>query len=81
MLIVKSSFIYILYRQFAALFKLVGEISPNSPQVIKFIDVIGAICCSGVTFIEILIKDNYLLWYKSIHTIYRSFQDIWGTKL
>ena len=80
MLIVKSSFIYVVYRQFAAFFKLVGEISPNSPQVIKFIDVIGTICYSGVFFIEILIKDNYLLWYKSIHTIYRSFQDVWGTK-
>ena len=81
MLIVKSPFKNIVYRQFAALLKSVGEISPNSTQVIKFIDVIGTICCSGVTFIEISIKDNYLLWYKSIHTIYRSFQDIWSTKL
>ena len=67
-----------MYKQFAALFKSVGKISQNSPQVIKFIDVIGTICYSGVTFIEILIKDSSLLWYKSIHTIYRSFQDVWG---
>ena len=37
-------------------------------------------CYSGVTFIEILIKDNKPLWDKSIHTIYRSFQDVRGTK-
>ena len=57
-LILKSPFTYIVYRQFTALFKSFGEISPNSLQVIKFIDVIGTICFSGVTFIEILIKDN-----------------------
>ena len=31
-------------------------------------------------FIEILIKDNNLLWYKSIHIIYKSFQDIFGVQ-
>ena len=80
-IIVWSSFTYIVYRQFTALFKSFGKILPNSPLVIKFIDVIGTICCSGVTFIEISIKDNKPLWYQSIHTIYRSFQDIWGTKI
>ena len=38
-------------------------------------------CYSRVTFIEILIKDNNLLWYKSIHIIYRSFQDVLGCKI
>ena len=32
-------------------------------------------------FIEISIKGNNLLWYKSIHIIYRSFQDILGYKI
>ena len=81
MTVLKSPFKHIVYRQFTALFKVICKISPNSPQVIKFVDVIGTICCSRVTSIEISIKDNYVLWYKSIHIIYRSFQDIWGTKL
>ena len=32
-------------------------------------------------FIKILIKINNLLWYKSIHTIYKSFQDVLGYKI
>ena len=48
------------YRQFTAFFKSFGEISPNSHQVYRRI---GTICYSGVTFIEILIKDNKPLWY------------------
>ena len=51
------------------------------PKVIKFIDVIGTFCCSGVTFIKISIKNNNLLWYKSIHTISKSFQDVLGYKI
>ena len=51
------------------------------PKVIKFIDVIGTFCCSWVTFIKISIKDNTLLWYKFIHTIHSSFQDIWVYKI
>ena len=32
-------------------------------------------------FIEILIKGNNLLWYKSINITYRPFQDIFGYKI
>ena len=32
-------------------------------------------------FIEILIKSNNLLWYKSINITYRSFQDVCGYKI
>ena len=53
----------------------------NLPKVIKFCDIIGTFCCSWVTFIKISIKSNNLLWYKSIHTIYRSFQDVLGYKI
>ena len=51
------------------------------PKVIKFCIIIGTFCYSWVTFIEILIKSNNLLWYKSINIIYRPFQDIFGCKI
>ena len=53
----------------------------NLPKVIKFCVIIGTFCYSWVTFIKILIKSNNLLWYKSIHIIYRSFQDVLGYKI
>ena len=53
----------------------------NPPKVIKFCIIIGTFCYSWVTFIEISIKSNNILWYKSINIIYRSFQDIFGCKI
>ena len=50
-------------------------------KVIKFCIIIGTFCYSWVTFINILIKSNNLLWYKSINIIYRSLQDIFGYKI
>ena len=67
---------------FATLFKVIWQnFAKTYQQVIKFFDIKGTFCCSLVTFIEILIKSNNLLWYKSIHTIYRSFQDVLGYKI
>ena len=53
----------------------------NLPKVIKFCIKISTLCYSGGVFIEILIKSNNLLWYKSISIIYRSFQDVFGCKI
>ena len=53
----------------------------NLPKVIKFCVIIGTFCYNWVIFIEISINSNNLLWYKSIHIIYRSFQDVPGYKI
>ena len=66
---------------FATLFKVIWQnFAKTYQQVIKFVT-IGTFCYSWVTFIKISIKDNSLLWYKSIHIIYRSFQDVLGYKI
>ena len=51
-----------MYKQFAVLFQSFGKISPNSAKGYQVYQ------CNRYN----------LLWYKSIHTIYRSFQDVLG---
>ena len=61
--------------------KSVGEISPNCTQSYQVYQHNRYNLLQWGNFIKISIKDNNLLWYKSIHTIHRSFQDIWGYKI
>ena len=70
-----------MYKQFATLLKghltKFHQILPKSYQISQHN---RCILLQLGNFIKILITGNNLLWYKSIHIIYRSFQDVFGVQ-
>ena len=57
-------------------YKSFGEISPKSTKSYQVSHHNRYILLQLGNFIEILIKGNNLLWYKSMNITYRSFQDV-----